>query len=76
MRLDEVFRVLDALAESGIPAWLEGGWCMDSSGSSSRASCTSRIALSRNSGGYFLGAGMILILSGNQTLHQIRGGSK
>jgi hypothetical protein len=42
---------------------------------SSRASCTSRIALSRNSGGYFLGAGMILILSGNQTLRQTRGGS-
>src|SRR5829696_263598 len=39
-------------------------WCIDSPGSSSRASCTSRIALSRNSGGYFLGAGMILILSG------------
>ena len=29
MRLDEVFRVLDALAESGIPAWLEGGWGVD-----------------------------------------------
>jgi lincosamide nucleotidyltransferase A/C/D/E len=29
MQLDEVFRVLDALAEFGIPAWLEGGWGVD-----------------------------------------------
>src|SRR5215207_545528 len=50
-------------------------WCIDNKGSSSPASCTSRIALSRNSGGYFLGAGIILILSGNQTLHQTRGDS-
>jgi Aminoglycoside-2''-adenylyltransferase len=29
MQLAEVFRVLDALAESRIPAWLEGGWGVD-----------------------------------------------
>ena len=45
----------------------------DSSGSSLRASCTSRMARSRNSCGYFLGAGMAIILSGNQTLYQNRG---
>ncbi|WP_206680434.1 hypothetical protein, partial [Flaviflexus huanghaiensis] len=40
-----------------------------------RASATSRIARSRSSGGYFLCAGMIIILSGFQTLHQTRGDS-
>jgi lincosamide nucleotidyltransferase A/C/D/E len=29
MQPAEVFRVLDALAESGIPAWLQGGWGVD-----------------------------------------------
>ena len=47
----------------------------DSSGSSFLASATSRIARSRSSGGYFLGAGMVIILLGNQTLHETRGDS-
>ncbi len=47
----------------------------DSSGSSFLASATSRIARSRSSGGYFLGAGIGLILSGFQTLHETRGDS-
>lgn len=47
----------------------------DNSGSSFLASATSRIARSRSSGGYFLGAGISLILSGNQTLHETRGDS-
>jgi hypothetical protein len=42
----------------------------DSSESAFRASATSRIARSRNSCGYFLGADTICILSGIQTLHQ------
>jgi lincosamide nucleotidyltransferase A/C/D/E len=29
MQLAEVFRVLDALAEAGVAAWLEGGWGVD-----------------------------------------------
>jgi lincosamide nucleotidyltransferase A/C/D/E len=29
MQLTEVIRVLDALADAGIPAWLEGGWGVD-----------------------------------------------
>jgi hypothetical protein len=41
----------------------------DSCASSSRASCTSRIARSRSSCGYFLGAGITLILSRNQAVH-------
>jgi hypothetical protein len=47
----------------------------DSSGSCSRAACTSLIARSRNSCGYFLGAGTVIILSGIRTLHQCRGDS-
>ncbi len=29
MQLAEVFRVLDALADAGVAAWLEGGWGVD-----------------------------------------------
>ncbi len=29
MQLAEVFRVLDALTEAGVAAWLEGGWGVD-----------------------------------------------
>jgi lincosamide nucleotidyltransferase A/C/D/E len=29
MQLTEVIRVLDAFADAGIPAWLEGGWGVD-----------------------------------------------
>src|SRR5690625_5189241 len=48
----------------------------DNSGSSFRASSTRRNARSRNSCGYFLCAAIVLILPGNQTLHQTRGGSQ
>src|SRR5690625_1564990 len=48
----------------------------DNSASSFRASSTSRNAPSRNSCGYFLCAAIVLILPGNQTLHQTRGGSQ
>ena len=47
----------------------------DKVGSSTLASCTSRTARSLSSWGYFLGAGMVCILSRNQTLHDTRGGS-
>lgn len=50
-------------------------WFIDNEGSSFIASRTRRMERSRNSGGYFLGAGMVIILSWNQTLHQTRGGS-
>lgn len=47
----------------------------DNSGSSAIASLTRRIARSRNSCGYFLGAGMTPTLSRVQSLHNYRGGS-
>jgi hypothetical protein len=48
---------------------------MDSYASSAIASLTSRTDRSLSSCGYFLGAGMTPILSGNQTLHRTRGDS-
>jgi Transposase IS116/IS110/IS902 family len=47
----------------------------DNPGSCSRASCTSRCARSRNSFGYFLGAGTTTTLPWHHTLHETADGS-
>src|SRR3954469_24050260 len=43
---------------------------------SRRASTASRVARSRSSSGYFLGAAMTLILTWIESLHQTRGGTQ
>lgn len=48
---------------------------IDNPGSCSRASATNRCARSRNSGGYFLCAGITPTLPWDQSLHQSRGDS-